>query len=64
MRITADADRCEGHGLCVERAPELFDLDDDAVVVVKVTGDLPEDLVAKAESGVRVCPVAAQRAEP
>jgi ferredoxin len=35
MRIAADRDRCEGHGLCVDTAPEVYDLDDDAVVVLR-----------------------------
>ena len=34
MRITADSTRCVGAGQCVLAAPEIFERDDDAHVVV------------------------------
>lgn len=34
MRIIADSDLCIGAGQCVLTAPEIFDQDDDALVVV------------------------------
>ena len=58
MRILADTDRCEGHGLCADVAPEVYDLDDDAVVVVRQP-EVPPELERKAEAGARACPVAA-----
>ena len=60
MRVDADRDRCEGHGLCADVAPEVFGLDDDAVVVV-LHEQVPLALERKAEAGARVCPVAALR---
>jgi ferredoxin len=63
MRIAADRDRCEGHGLCEEVAPELYELDDDAVVVL-LHEEVPAALERKAEAGARVCPVAALRVTP
>jgi ferredoxin len=62
VRIAADRDRCEGHGLCVDTAPEVYDLDDDAVVVL-LHQLVPAELERKAEAGARVCPVAALRVE-
>jgi len=62
MRIAADRDRCEGHGLCADTAPDVYDLDDDAVVVVRYEM-VPPKLERKAEAGARVCPVAALRVE-
>ena len=62
MRIAADRDRCEGHGLCVDTAPEVYDLDDDAVVVLRYDV-VPPELERRAEGGARVCPVAALRIE-
>jgi ferredoxin len=62
MRIAADRDRCEGHGLCVDTAPEVYDLDDDAVVVLRHEV-VPAALERRAEAGARVCPVAALRIE-
>ncbi len=63
MRIAADRDRCEGHGLCAGVAPEVFDLDDDAVVVIR-HDIVPVELEGQADAGARACPVAALRVEP
>jgi len=62
VRIAADRERCEGHGLCADTAPEVYDLDDDAVVVLR-HDVVPPALERKAEAGARVCPVAALRVE-
>jgi len=62
MRVVADRERCEGHGLCADTAPEVYELDDDAIVVV-LHEDVPPVLERKAEAGARVCPVAALRIE-
>jgi ferredoxin len=62
VKIIADRERCEGHGLCADTAPDVYDLDDDAVVVV-LHEDVPPALERKAEAGARVCPVAALRIE-
>lgn len=63
MHIEADRDRCEGHGLCEEVAPQVYELDDDAVVVLRHE-QVPPELERKAEAGARVCPVAALRVMP
>lgn len=63
MRIDADRIRCEGHGLCADTAPEVYELDDDAIVVVR-HDVVPPELERKAEAGARVCPVAALRVLP
>jgi ferredoxin len=34
IEVHVDRRRCEGHGLCIELAPELFDIDDDDVATV------------------------------
>ena len=62
MRIAADRDRCEGHVLCADTAAEVFDLDDDGVVVLRFEV-VPPELERWAEGGARVCPVAALRVE-
>jgi ferredoxin len=61
--VQADRDKCEGHGLCADVAPEVFELDDDAVVVLRHER-VPPELERKAEAGARVCPVAALRVAP
>jgi ferredoxin len=58
--IEVDRDRCEGHGLCEQTAPELYRLDDEGELELRVA-DLSPDLRVKAEAGARVCPVAALR---
>ena len=62
MRIAADRERCEGHGLCADTAPDVYDLDDDALGVL-LHEDVPPALARRAEAGARVCPVAALRIE-
>jgi ferredoxin len=65
MRVLVDRDRCEGHGLCEEHAPEAFELDDEGVVVHRFDGrDVPDQLAEAAARGVDVCPVAALRVAP
>jgi ferredoxin len=58
--VQADHDRCEGHGHFADIAPEVFEFDDDAVVVVRQE-EIPPELDTKAEAGTRACPVAALR---
>jgi ferredoxin len=57
--VEADLERCEGHALCVEEAPEHFDLVDEELVVTHPA--VADDAVATVRSAVRVCPVAALR---
>lgn len=62
MKIIADYDRCEGHGLCVDQASAIFDLDDSGDLVHHFEGsDVPADLEASARRAVDACPVAALR---
>lgn len=60
MRVDVVRDRCEGHGLCAEVSPQLYDLDDEGYVVFAHDGqDVPDADRAAAVAGARVCPVAA-----
>lgn len=58
--IEVEIDRCEGHGLCEQVAPEIYQLDHEGELVL-LTESVSADLVTKAEAGARVCPVAAIR---
>jgi ferredoxin len=58
--IEVDQARCDGFGFCEQAAPELFALDDDGFVTVRLV-DIPAELAAKAEAATRACPVAALR---
>lgn len=60
MRIVADRERCEGHGICINQAPTLLDLDDeDIVLVLDPAHELGPDEEAQARVAVASCPVAA-----
>ena len=55
MRIVVDFDLCESNALCVDAAPELFEVRDDDLLYV-LDENPGEDLRAKVEQAVRVCP--------
>lgn len=57
-RIIADRTACQGYANCVIAAPDYFDLDDDALVVV-LRDDLPDDERKRVEEAARSCPVSA-----
>ncbi|MDO8383873.1 MAG: ferredoxin [Microbacterium sp.] len=59
MKLLIDLERCEGHGLCEEAAPNLLRLDEESQPYL-----ISEDIdahEAEARAAVRVCPVAALR---
>lgn len=65
MKIDVDYDRCEGHGLCAEQAPDLFSLDDEAELTYRAEGsEVPAAQVAQARAAIGSCPVAALREIP
>jgi ferredoxin len=58
MRIAVSRERCKGHGQCELFAPDVFEVDDDALVVLKipvVTGSAEKDV----REALRHCPEAA-----
>jgi ferredoxin len=61
-RIVVDFDRCEGHGLCEQTAPDVFRLDDEGELHVTDEEVDPERKSAVA-AAVRVCPVAALKVQ-
>jgi ferredoxin len=60
MKVEADRDVCIGAGMCVMSAEEVFDQDDDGIVVVLEVEVPPEhaDAAARAVAG---CPSGALR---
>ena len=60
MRITADRDVCIGAGMCVMNAEEVFDQDDDGIVVV-LEADVPPEHADAAARAVAGCPSGALR---
>jgi ferredoxin len=56
MKVTIDADRCQGQGRCFGIAPEIFDFDDIGNGIVKGDGNFSDDLRAQAELARDNCP--------
>ncbi|GAA2789643.1 ferredoxin [Saccharopolyspora taberi] len=62
MKVTVDRERCEGHGLCEDVAPELFELDDEGELVMHFDdAEIPAEYRDRAARAVKVCPIAALR---
>ena len=55
LRVSVDRDACIGAGLCFRRAPEVFDQDDDGLVVLLDAAPAPE-LHEAARDAARACP--------
>ena len=58
MKVVVDLNLCNVHGLCLETAPEVFDIGDDGVVRV-LNETPPEGLRAKVNAAVKGCPTGA-----
>ena len=61
-RIKADLDVCQGFAVCVSSAPDLFELDDEDLVVV-LKEEITEEERASADLAVNGCPVVALELE-
>lgn len=55
MRVTVDYDLCESNALCMQSAPEVFEVRDDDVLYI-LQEHPAEELRAKVEEAVRRCP--------
>ena len=55
MKIVADHDLCQGHGVCESEAPEVFTVPKNGQVTL-IDGSPPEELRAKVELAVTYCP--------
>ena len=56
MKVRADEERCQGHGLCHMVAPDVFDLKEEDGHVLVLTPDVPPGLEGEATMGVEGCP--------
>jgi ferredoxin len=56
MRVSVDAEKCQGHNRCYALAPELFDVDDYGQAIVIGDGSVTPDLEEKARLAVANCP--------
>ena len=58
MKVVVDQSICNLHGLCVETAPEVFEIGDDGALRV-LDETPPEGVRAKVDKAVRECPTGA-----
>ena len=58
MKVVVDLSICSLHGLCVETAPEVFEIGDDGALHV-LNETPPEGLRGKVNRAVRECPTGA-----
>ena len=58
MRVEVDRDACEANAVCQGLVPEVFEVDDEDVLHIKVE-DVPPELADSVRHAVRSCPKAA-----
>ena len=62
MKVIVDYDLCEANAICMQQAPEIFEVDDEDNLNV-LQEEVPESLSEKLENAVRLCPRQALRIE-
>ena len=55
MKVVVDWMRCDGNGICVVEAPDVFDLNDDDELVL-LQEEPAEDQRPRLEAAVSACP--------
>ena len=55
MKVVVDFDLCEANAVCMGVCPEVFRVEDDDTLTVLMESP-PENLRAKIEESVRLCP--------
>lgn len=55
-RIVVDATKCDGHGICVLRCPQVLSLDAWGFVGVEATAPLTGAVLRRARSAAAACP--------
>lgn len=58
MRVVVDFDRCQSNAVCMDVAPEIFEVRDDNFLYI-LNETPPEPLRPKLEEAVRRCPTQA-----
>ena len=62
MRVVVDFDLCESNALCMQAAPEVFEVRDDGYLYI-LNETPPEELRAKVQQAERACPTQAIKIE-
>jgi ferredoxin len=55
VKVTVDADRCRGHGMCLTLCPDVFHMTDDGYSVADPS-EVPGGLEAAANDAIDNCP--------
>jgi ferredoxin len=63
VKIRADMDLCQGHAVCKEESPSVFDVDSASNKVVVKVARPDESLRAEIQRAVKFCPTRALRLE-
>ena len=58
MRVVVDFERCQSNAVCMDVAPEVFEVRDDNFLYVLVK-EPPDELRPRVEEAVRRCPTQA-----
>jgi len=58
MRVEADYDACEANAVCAGLVPEVFEVDEEDILHIKVD-EVPGQLADAVRHAVRSCPKAA-----
>ena len=56
MKVVADFDECEANAVCMGIAPEVFEVDEQDFLNIKISGDIPAELEGKVREAVAMCP--------
>jgi ferredoxin len=57
VKVSIEADRCEGYGMCTVHLPDVIKLDDLGYAYVEHEGAVPDGLEARAKHAILDCPV-------
>ena len=60
MRVEVDLDKCTGHGICESIAEDVFEVQDDGIVLI-YDNERPETDRVRMQQAVTQCPAAALR---
>ena len=62
MKVIVDFEVCQSHGLCMQAAPEVFEIRDDGFLYI-LSENPPENLRKQVQTAVRECPTGAIKLE-
>ena len=61
MKVQVDSTKCDAYGLCVESAPQVFELDDFGYAPARNGGVVAGQDETDAQAAIKACPVQAIR---